>query len=156
LYLDSDESSAEDSSLFQEGMKKQFDQDELGIYKLIDGKRSLTEVLNISTIGQFHTSRIVLDFLDRGIITPKTSGYSDYRPIKSSKSNNYLAGIALLLLGGALLISVAISIWNFERPRKDKKPTFFSAIIDNLRADQQEVRKQARELLHQKIDPSIK
>ncbi|MEA1921224.1 MAG: DUF4388 domain-containing protein [Pseudomonadota bacterium] len=147
LSLDKDESSTEDISLFQEGLEKQFDQDEFRIYKLLDGKRSLAEVLNISIIGQFHTCRIVLDFLDRGIITPRTSGSADYRPGKSTKYNHHLTGIALLLLSGALLISIATSIRNFEKPKKEKNPTFFTAIIDNLRADQHKVREQARELL---------
>ena len=148
LSLDKDESSTEDISLFQEGLEKQFDQDELRIYKLLDGKRSLAEVLNISIIGQFHTCRIALDFLDRGIITPRTSGSADYRPGKSTKYNHHLTGIALLLLSGALLISIATSIRHVEKSEKEKNPTFFTAIVDNLRADQQKVREQARELLH--------
>ncbi len=155
LALDSDESSAEDITLFQDGLEKQFDQDEFRIYKLFDSKRSLAEVLNTSIIGQFHTCRITLDFLDQGIITPGTLSSADYRPGKSTKYNHHLTGIALLLLSGALLISVTTSIWHFEKRKKEKNPTFFTAIIDNLRADQEMVREQARELLQKQISPSI-
>lgn len=147
LSLDSDEASAEDISLFREGLEKQFDQDEFRIYKLFDGKRCLDEVLNISIIGQFNTCRITLDFLDRGIITPQTSESAKYRHSKSTKPNHNLTGIALLLLSGALLISVSTSIRHFGNQEKEKNPTFFTAIIDNLRADQEMVREQARELL---------
>ncbi|MCK5539430.1 MAG: DUF4388 domain-containing protein [Deltaproteobacteria bacterium] len=147
LSLNSDEASTKDISLFREGLEKQFDQDEYMIYKLFDGIRRLDEVLNISIIGQFNTCRITLDFLDRGIITPQTSESAEYRHSKSTKPTHNLTGIALLLLSGALLISVATSIRHFGNPEKEKNPTLFTAIIDNLLADQEMVREQARELL---------
>ncbi len=147
LSLDSNESSAENVSLFQEGLEKQFDQDEYRIYKLFDGKRCLAEVINISIIGQFNACRIALNFLDRGIITPRTSESADDHSNNSNKRNHNLTGIALLLLSWALIISVSTSIWHFEPLGKKKSPTFFTAIIDNLRADQEMIRKQARELL---------
>jgi len=148
LSLDSDESSAEDVSLFQEGLKKQFDKDEYKVYKLFNGKSSLSEVLNSSILGQFNTCRITLDFLDRGIIVPQTSDSTDYSYSKPGKFNYNLTGFSLLLLSGALLISIFTTILHPEKLKKEKNPTFFTAIIDNLQADQQKVRKQARELLH--------
>lgn len=149
LALSSDESSTKDDSLFQEGLENQFDKDELGVYKLIDSKHSLADILNISIIGQFHTCRIMLDFLDRGIIAPLTSGSAKPYRSKSSESNRNFTGIALLLLSGALMITIFISGWHHKKPEKKKGPTFFTAIIDNLRADQQQVREQARKLLLQ-------
>ena len=147
LSLDNDEFSAEDASLFQEGLKKQFDKDEYKVYKLFNGKSSLSEVLNSSILGQFNTCRITLDFLDRGIIVPQTSDSTEYRYSKPDKFNYNLTGFSLLLLSGALLISIFTTILHPEKLKKEKNPTFFTAIIDNLQADQQKVRKQARELL---------
>ncbi len=147
LALNDNESSKEDVSLFHEGLKKQFDKDEFGVYKLFDGKRSLIEVLNLSIIGQFHTCRIILDFLDRNIITPQTGSLTENYFNRPLPGNGRLTGITLLLLSSALIISVFISSWCHEKPGKEKSPTFFTAIIDNLRADQQEVREQARKLL---------
>ncbi len=149
LVLSSDESSIMDNSLFQEGLENQFDKDELGVYKLIDGKHSLAEVLNISIIGQFHTCRIMLNFLDRGIITPRTAGSANHYRGKSLGSNKHLTGIAILLLSGALMITVFISGWHQGKLGREKGPTFFTAIIDNLRADQKQVREQAQKLLFQ-------
>ena len=148
LALNSNESSAKDNSLFQEGLESQFDRDELGVYRLIDGNRSLAEVLNISIIGQFHTCRIILDFFDRGIIAPRTAAQGKESDKKPTKTNKHLAGIALLLLSGAVIISVFISGWHHYNPEQEMTPTFFSAIIDNLKAEQQTVRKQALKLLN--------
>ncbi len=147
LALNGYESSKEDVSLFQEGLEKQFDKDEFEVYKLFDGNRSLVEILNLSIIGQFNTYRIILDFLDQGIITPQTGSPSGKHVGRSLPGNGWLTGFALLLFSGALIISVFISSWSHERPEEEKSPTFFTAIIDNLRADQQKIREQARELL---------
>ena len=147
LTLDGYESSKEDVSLFQEGLEKQFDKDEFEVYKLFDGNRSLIEVLNLSIIGQFNTYRIILDFLDQNIITLQTEGPSGKHFSHPLPSNGWLTGLALLIFSSALIISVFISSWHHERPGEEKNPTFFTAIIDNLRADQQKDREQARELL---------
>ncbi len=147
LAFSSDESSLEDDSLFQEGLEDQFDQDELGVYKLIDGKYSLAEVLNISTIGQFHTCRILLDFFERGIITPTIGDQNNAAGIKESKHYKHLTGIALLLLSCSVIISIFVSGWFYDNPKKMKNPTFFAAIIDNLKAEQEMAREQARKLL---------
>ncbi|MEA3333316.1 MAG: DUF4388 domain-containing protein [Pseudomonadota bacterium] len=147
LSLDKDDFSTEDSSLFQKGLENQFDPYEFKVYQLFDGKHSLNEILNLSIIGQFHTCRITLDFLDREIITPRALESTNRSYTKSTKNYHHLTGIALLLLSGALLISIFTSTRHFEKPGKEKKPTFFTAIIDNLRADQQKTREQARELL---------
>ncbi len=155
LVLNSDESSAKDDSLFQEGLAKQFDRDEFGVYKLLDGKHSLTEVLNISILGQFNTCRIILDFLDRGIITPKASGSSKPDRSKVLDSSTHFTGISLLLLSGALIITIFVSSWHYKKPKKEKIPTFFTAIIDNLLADQLQIREQARKLLVQQKPQSL-
>ena len=156
LSLDKDDSSIdEESSLFEEGLEKQFDPDEFRIYQLFDGKRCLKEVLNISIIGQFNTCRITLDFLDRNIIIPQTLQTSRRNNTKLTGYNHHLTGISLLLLSIALLISTFTSLQYFEKPEKEKKPTFFTAIIDNLRADQQKTREQARELLRKTTDNNI-
>ena len=147
LSLKSDESSAEDISLFQEGLEKQFDKDDYMVYKLFDGKNCLAEVLNHSTLGQFNTCHITLDFIDRGIIIPQTLESDNNLSGEPLKNNIHLTGIALLLLSLALIISVSTSIRHFKPLEEKKSPTFFTAIIDNLRADQEMVRKQARELL---------
>ena len=147
LALNSDESSLQDDSLFQEGLEDQFNQDELGVYKLINGKRSLAEVLNISTIGQFHTCRVLLDFFERGIISPRVGGRDNKVEIKSTKSYQHLTGIALLLLSCSVIISIFVSGWFYDNPKKMNNPTFFAAIIDNLKAEQEMAREQARELL---------
>lgn len=146
LVLNSDESSGKDDSLFQEGLESQFDQDELGVYKLLDGRRTLAEILNISRIGQFHTCRIILDFFDRGIITPRISARAQPANSKSLNSSNF-AGTALIILSGAIMISFFIATGAHNRLKKERAPTFFSAIIDNLKAEQQSIKDQARKLL---------
>ncbi len=148
LASNSDETLLQDDSLFQEGLANQFDKDELGVYKLIDGKRSLQEVLNTSIIGQFHTCRILLDFFEKGIITPQTESQSHTPNAKPHKIYEHLTGIALLLLSCSIIVSIFISGGRLhDSSKKTKHPTFFAAIIDNLKAEQQMVREQARKLL---------
>ncbi|MBN2810162.1 MAG: DUF4388 domain-containing protein [Deltaproteobacteria bacterium] len=147
LALNRDESSARDNVLFEEGLESQFDRDELGVYNLFNGKRSLAEILQISIIGQYHTCRIILDFFDRGIIAPRTAGRDPLQKEKSDKSFKNLAGPALVLLSAAVISALFITGRLYENPRKTTDLTFFSAIIDNLKAEQKQARQQARDLL---------
>ncbi len=148
LTLDNDETAAEDSALFQEGLHDQFDNDEFEVYKLFDGKRSLREVLENSITGQFHTCRTMLNFIERGIVTPLSEeiGFQFTRTHESSQNRNR-GGLALLILSGALVISTGITVISVNNSGQARQPTLFSAIINNLRADQNSTLKKAQELL---------
>ncbi|HDS16387.1 MAG TPA: DUF4388 domain-containing protein [Proteobacteria bacterium] len=141
------EASIHDLNLFKEGLEAQFDRDELETYRLFDGKRPLSEILNRNVLGQFHTCRIILDFLERGIIVPESSSQSTGKLSRAPAVNRQLSGLPLMLLGTALVIATLLSIKNLTNPRQGLKPTFFSAIVDNLRADRKAVLAQAAELL---------
>ncbi|MBN2705448.1 MAG: DUF4388 domain-containing protein [Deltaproteobacteria bacterium] len=139
--------SSHDLNLFKEGLEAQFDRDELETYRLFDGKRPLSEILNYNILGQFHTCRIMLDFLERGIIVPQSPSQITEKRSRPPSINRQLNGLPLALLGTALLISAFLSIRNLTSPRKGLKPTFFSAIVDNLQADRKTILAQAADLL---------
>ena len=148
LALANDETANDDDSLFQEGLRDQFDGDEFEVYKLFDGQRSLQNILENSITGQFHTCRTILNFIERGIIAPlnKEMGFQFVRSQDSSQ-NRYWSGLALLILSVALLISTGIALQPSGRTGPGGHPTLFSAIINNLKADQNEMQKQAQLLL---------
>jgi len=148
LALANDETANDDDTLFQEGLRDQFDGDEFEVYKLFDGQRSLQNILENSITGQFHTCRTILNFIERGIIAPlnKEMGFQFVRSQDSSQ-NRYWSGLALLILSVALLISTGIALQPSGRTGPGGHPTLFSAIINNLKADQNEMQKQAQLLL---------
>ncbi len=148
LALDNDETAAEDNSFFLEGLRDQFDNDEFEVYKLFDGKRSIQNILENSITGQFHTCRTMLNFIERGIIAPLSEeiGFQFTRSPESSQ-NRLCGGMALLILSGALLISTGITAMSINKSGQASHPTLFSAIINNLRADQNATKKKAQELL---------
>jgi hypothetical protein len=148
LALANDETANDDDTLFQEGLRDQFDGDEFEVYKLFDGQRSLQNILENSITGQFHTCRTILNFIERGIIAPlnKEMGFQFVRSQDSSQ-NRYWSGLALLILSVALLISTGIALQPGDRAGPGGHPTLFSAIINNLKADQNEMQKQAQLLL---------
>ncbi len=144
LALTRDESLGVEDNLFQEGLKDQFDLDEFEVYKLLDGRRSLNEILESSITGQFHTCCTILDFLDRNIIAPIS--VDSRKPFERGRNRN-LSGIALLILSCALLISTYLAINPINNSKVTGNPTLFSAIIENLKADQQKLQQQTRKLL---------
>ncbi len=148
LTLSDDEALEVNDVLLQEGLKDQFDHGEFAVYKLFDGKRSLQEIIETSVTGQFHTCRTISTFINRNIITSKTtgSGYQFRRSPTPSRIRN-LNGMALLILSSALLISTFLTIKVGSGLANRNQPTLFSAIIDNLKADQEKIQKQARTLL---------
>ncbi len=157
LALANDETTNDDDTLFQEGLRDQFDSDEFAVYKLFNGQHSLQNILENSITGQFHTCRTMLNFIERGIIAPlnKEMGFQFTRSQESSQ-NRYWSGVALLILSGALLISTGITLQSSGRTGPGGHPTLFSAIINNLKADQNKMQKQAQLLLqtvsHSNID----
>lgn len=142
------DSSETDDSLFLKGLKDQFDQREFQVYKLLNGERSLREILEISSTGQFHTCRTISDFLDRNIISSETTE-TEHQFSKSPerRQNRYLAGISLLILSCALIISTFIMARTISSTENGRKPTLFSAIIDNLIDDQWKTQAQVHKLL---------
>jgi len=150
LTLSDDESSGVNGILLQEGLKDQFDQGEFEVYKLFDGRRSLQEIIETSITGQFHSCDTIINFINRNVVALATTetGYQLRKSPEPVQIRN-LTGIALLILSGALLLSTFLTV-EFGNGRGSlKRPTLFSAIIDNLEADQQMTQKLARELLKQ-------
>lgn len=127
------------------GLDRQFDLDELEVYNLFNGLRTLEEILNISTLGRFHTCRIILNFLDRGIITPPTGELSSYRQkLTQTKFYQYSAASVLVLFCLCLLASIILAAGNLNtRTRKD----FFHTLVNNVKAVQEKQLLQAQELL---------
>ena len=134
-------------SFFTEGLNEQFDWGELEVYQLLDGKRPLQEIIELSITGQYHTCRTISDFLNRNIITSTTNETTyHFRKIPSSSQKQHMVAIALLILSGALLISAFITVKPVNS-NSSNHPTLFSAIIDNLKADQKAMQRQAYNLL---------
>ena len=154
LALDNEETAEGDDTLFLEGLRDQFDNDEFGVYKLFDGQRSLLNILEISITGQFHTCRTMLNFIERGIIAPTSEeiGFQFTRSQENSQ-NRYWSGMALLILCGALLISTCITLKSAIKTGPKTSPTLFSAIIENIKADQSNMQKQAQTLLQANSHP---
>jgi len=152
LTLSDSESLEIDDVLLQEGLKDQFDQGEFEVYKLFDGLRSLQKIIDTSITGQFHTYRTIINFIDRDIIASISteSGYQ-FRKAPEPRRIRHLTGLALLVLSGALLISTFLTI-KFGNGNNWNHPTMFSAIIDNLKADQRRIQKQARGLLKYEVN----
>ncbi|RLB68818.1 MAG: hypothetical protein DRH03_09350 [Deltaproteobacteria bacterium] len=150
LTLANDETINDADTLFQEGLHDQFDDDEFEVYKLFDGQRSLQNVLENSITGQFHTCRTMLNFIERGIIAPLSEemGFQFTRSQESSQ-NRYWSGLSLLILSGALLIATGTALQSANRTGPGSHPTLFSAIINNIKADQNTMQKQAQQLLLQ-------
>lgn len=148
LTLADDETANNNDTLFQDGLRDQFDGDEFKVYKLFDGQRSLQNILENSITGQFHSCRTMLNFIERGIIAPlnKEVEFQFTRSQKSSQ-DRYWSGLALLILSGSLLISTGIALQSGGRTGPNSHPTLFSAIINNLKADQNGMQKQAQQLL---------
>ncbi len=148
LTLSDDETSGVAGLLMQEGLKDQFDQGEFEVYKLFDGHYSLQEIIDTSITGQFHSCCTIINFIDRNIIALITTekGYQ-FRKSPAPIQIRNLTGIALLILSSALLLSTFLTVKFGYGHASLKHPSLFSAIIDNLKADQLDVQKQARELL---------
>ncbi|NPA25678.1 MAG: DUF4388 domain-containing protein [Deltaproteobacteria bacterium] len=150
LALGGEELSDHDRSFFREGLEKQFSRDELEIYQLFDGHRSLEEILSHSTLGQFHTCRIILDFLNRGIITSQSEEPEEIQlPGRFSDSGFYqnCAAFVLLLASCSVALSILLSGIGYSLTGSRRAPSFLVAIIENLKADQENSRIQARNLL---------
>jgi len=137
-----------DGASGKNNLKDLFDRGELEIYRLLNGERSLQEIIRISVTGQLHTCSTISDFLNRNIITPVTSdtGYH-FKKASGFTQNQHLVALALLILSGALLISTLMAVKPYSTPSSRRNPTLFSAIIDNLRADQKQMQVQASKLL---------
>ena len=148
LALSKNESIKNDDSLFLEGLRDQFDPREFQIYKLLNGERSLREIIDLSSTGQLHTCRILSNFIERDIISSVTTetGHQFSRSTERGQ-NRYLAGISLLILSCALIISTSIMTRTISSTENGRKPTLFSAIIDNLKADQRKTQAQVHKLL---------
>ena len=155
LTLSEDETLEVNDVLLQEGLKDQFDQGEFAVYKLFDGQRSLQEIIETSVTGQFHTCRTILNFIDRDIIASKTTetGYQFRRSPEPKRIRN-LNGLSLLILSSALLISTFLTVKFGNGRANPNQPTLFSAIIDNLKADQDKIQQQARTLLEKSNKPN--
>ncbi len=149
LAPDGEELSDHDRAFFREGLEKQFNRDELEIYQLFDGRRSLEEILGHSTLGQFHTCRIILNFLNRGIITSQSEEPEDLSPGRFSDSGFYqnCAAFILLLASISVVLSILLSGFGYSVTGGSRTPSFLVAIIENLKADQENSRIQARNLL---------
>ncbi len=129
----------------QPGPSPQFDLDELEVYNLFDGRRSLDEILNISTLGRFHTCRIVINFLDRGIIVPPTGELAGYRDkLSQIKFYQYATAFTLVVFCLCLLVSIFLAGSSLTtRARKN----FFHTLVGNIRSVQKKQQDMARDLL---------
>jgi hypothetical protein len=142
----------QESTFIQQGLDKQFNADELEVYNLFNGFRTLEEILNVSTLGRFHTCRIILNFLDRGIITPPAGDLVNYRnKFNQSKLYQYTASCTLVIFCICLLVSILMA--GNELSHRARK-NFFQTLINNIHAIQEKERLQALELLQDKTAPA--
>ncbi len=151
LALDSEDLDSEERRLIAEGLRDQFNRDELEVYQLFDGRRSLEEILNSSSLGQSETCRIILDFLARGIIAP-SSTIADPLPGAAEQEENigllrHSPALVMLLLTLALGCSILLSVAGCRPGREPGKPAFIRAILENLKAEQEKARCEALKLL---------
>jgi hypothetical protein len=153
--VDSEHLDEKEKKLFTEGLQDQFDRDELEVYLLFDGQRSVEDVLNSSSLGQFNTYRIILDFLDREILAPPAG---DLQVQESSKKGNgffrYSPAFVLITLNLSLVCALAFFASGYRFGQKESQPTFIQAIIENIKTDQEKSKIAARRLLSPtKIEP---
>ena len=139
----------QDSTFIKQGLDKQFNLDELEVYNLFNGFRTLEEILNISTLGRFHTCRIILNFLDRGIITPPAGDLVNYRDrLSQSKLYQYTVSATLVIFCFCLLASIFLAGRDLSnRARKN----FFQTLVNNILTVQENQRIEARKLLTEKV-----
>jgi hypothetical protein len=119
------------------------------LYELIDGQRTIREVMDLSFIGEFDTCKNLIMLMDAGVIEPLSRGVRKKKERKFKKAPTKLvdAGAFLLAAGLAffLISQLAINRWA-DFPLSPKEREGWMTFREPLRKIEKLKTKNAREV----------